>query len=635
MEPETETKVLPRGSPDVAVVQPTAAPAAVVQPTAADAAAPLQRIGRYEVVQRLGHGGMATVYLARATGSAGFERVVAIKVIHPHLAAEPEFVEMFLDEARIAAKIHSPHVAGILDLGEDGGFHFMALEYVDGETLSALLRQLRPGDERLPLAAALQVLADACEGLVAVHNLRDPDGRPYGLVHRDMSPQNLIVTFDGWTKIVDFGLVKATGIHQSHTGHLRGKLAYMAPEQVKGKALSARTDLFALGVILWEMLTGRRLFAGEGDAETIDNVVRCEVPSLKELRPDVPAGVEVLLRRALAREPEDRYPSAEAMLADLHALLRELADAGEPRRALGALMQRYFAEQAKYRWAAIRGASRGDNRPRMRVVQSSGPMTAAEPALHDSGRREPSGPGLYGAPPPTDEPTETRVLAGGSRPGSGRGAAMSDEMSSTARVSITDGRRAWALWLALPLIGATAAVVLLLYVLPRGAVPEPVVVPSRPEPATPPVTEVAPRTVVWNFETEPDGAAVAILGAAPELMAELGPQLEGRVTPLRVVVPYDDHMRISVVFSKAGFKPSRRSLIPMNNENFNVELQAEAPPQGPTTAPPPTVTPPTTTKRKPPRAEKSPPEETKTDGTDELKDEPTFEPKPAPARGGK
>ena len=302
MEPEPETKVLPRGSADV-VAAPPAPPPSPPQP-AADAGGPLQRIGRYEVVQRLGHGGMATVYLARATGSAGFERVVAVKVIHPHLAAEQEFVDMFLDEARIAAKIHSPHVAGILDLGEDAGFYYMVLEYIDGETLSALLRQLRPGDQRLPLAAALQILADACEGLVAVHNLRDPDGRPYGLVHRDMSPQNLIITFDGWTKIVDFGLVKATGLRNSHTGHLRGKLAYMAPEQVKGRALSARTDLFALGVILWEMLTGRRLFAGEGDAETLDNVVRCEVPPLAEVRPDLPPGVDALLRRALAREPE-------------------------------------------------------------------------------------------------------------------------------------------------------------------------------------------------------------------------------------------------------------------------------------------------------------------------------------------
>lgn len=642
MEPEPETKVLPRGSADV-VAAPPSPPSPPPQP-AADTGGPLQRIGRYEVVQRLGHGGMATVYLARATGSAGFERVVAVKVIHPHLAAEQEFVEMFLDEARIAAKIHSPHVAGILDLGEDAGFYYMVLEYIDGETLSALLRQLRPGDQRLPLAAALQILADACEGLVAVHNLRDPDGRPYGLVHRDMSPQNLIITFDGWTKIVDFGLVKATGLRNSHTGHLRGKLAYMAPEQVKGRALSARTDLFALGVILWEMLTGRRLFAGDGDAETLDNVVRCEVPPLAEYRPDLPPGVDALLRRALAREPEDRYASAEAMLADIRALLREHGDANEPRKVLGGLMQEHFAEQAKYRWAAIRGASRGDNRPRMRVVQpSSGPATAAEPAVAapESGRRElPSGPGLYGGPPlAADEPTETRALAGQSRPGSVRGAAMSEEMSSaTARVSVADMRRPWALWLVLPFIGAAVAVVVLLYVLPGRGEPS-ASEPRRSEVATvtpTPASEPArPKTVVWFFETQPDGATVAIQGAPPEVMSELGPQIAGHVTPLRVVVPYDDHTRLSVVFSKDGFKPSRRSLIPMNNENLNVELQAEP------TAPVEPATPqPQPTKRKPPRTNpggdgKAPPPDSKVDATDELKDEPTFDLKPPPARGGK
>jgi serine/threonine protein kinase len=148
----------------------------------------------------------------------------------------------------------------------------MVMEYIDGETLSALLRQLRPRGEYLPLAVVLQIAVDACEGLVGVHELRDPDGQPYGLVHRDMSPQNLMVGFDGWIKIVDFGLVKATGKHHTHTGHLRGKLAYMSPEQARGKPVTASADLFALGVVLWELLTGKRLFAGESDAETLERV---------------------------------------------------------------------------------------------------------------------------------------------------------------------------------------------------------------------------------------------------------------------------------------------------------------------------------------------------------------------------
>lgn len=604
MELEPETKVLPRGNADVAP-----------PPPGDGSLHALQRIGRYEVVQRLGHGGMATVYLGRATGSAGFERVVAIKVIHQHLAAEPEFVGMFLDEAKIAARIHSPHVAGILDLGEDSGFYFMVLEYIDGETLSALLRQLRPADERLPLAVALQVLADACEGLVAVHGLRDPDGRPYGLVHRDMSPQNLMVNFDGWTKIVDFGLVKATGLRNSnHTGHLRGKLAYMAPEQARGKPLSAGTDLFALGVIFWEMLTGRRLFAGEGDAETLENVMRCEVPPLREFRPDLPPGVEALLRRALAPTPEERYASAEAMLADIRALLRECGDTSEPRRALGAIMRHHFAEQAKYRMAAIRGASRGELRGRSAHIGSA-PLPAAELS-----------------PAAADEQTQTRVLA------EPRGAVpVPDDMSSpTDRLAVVPTRRPWLLWLSLPLVGAGVAAVLLLFVVPRQSPPQPepkaAPAPTVPQPqAQPP----RPATVVWFFQTDPVGATVTIDKGPESVLAALAPQIEGQVTPLRLVVPYDDQVQLQLTVTHEGYKPSKRSLIPMDNQNFIVELQPETP------TPVPAITPVTNTlaspKKKPPSAKNpagatapTPASKSEKGEESELKDEPIF----SPVKGG-
>lgn len=617
MESEPETKVLLRGNADVAASPPEEASGSLHA---------LQRIGRYEVVQRLGHGGMATVYLGRATGSAGFERVVAVKVIHQHLAAEPEFVEMFLDEAKIAARIHSPHVAGILDLGEDAGFYFMVVEYIDGETLSGLLRQLRPAEERLPLVVVLQILADACEGLIAVHGLCDPDGRPYGLVHRDMSPQNLIVNFDGWTKIVDFGLVKATGLRNSnHTGHLRGKLAYMAPEQVCGLPVSAGTDLFALGVILWEMLTGRRLFASDSDAETIDSVKGCAVPPLREFRPDLvgadstaaaPTGVEALLRRALARDPEDRYQSAEDMLADIRALLRESGDTSEPRRALGAIMRHHFGEQAKYRWAAIRGASRGDNRPLGRVLQASSAPLAAAAAIE---------------PAMSDQQTQTRMLAD-----AGRQSHVSEDMSSPTDRLAAVRRRPWGLWLTLPLVGAGLAAVVLLFVLPRGAEPR-LEAPITATPAS------HPSTVVWNFETDPAGAVVTIQQASPEVFAVLAPQLEGHVTPLRLVVPYDDQARLLVTLTRAGYRPSKLSLIPMNNENFNLHLPPEPPPPPPVVAPavaPVTTNFATATPKKKPRTPTSTvepvtPPETRVDGDPELKDEPEFDLAPTPVKGGR
>ena len=604
MEAEPQTKVLPAAHPEAAT-------------TSADPIAARRSVGRYELVQRLGHGGMATVYLGRVTGSAGFEKLVAIKVIHPHLAAEPEFVDMFLEEARIAAKIQSPHVAGILDLGQEEGLHFMVMEYIDGETLSALLRQLRPRDERLPLSVVLQILMDACEGLTAVHDLRDPDGHPYGLVHRDMSPQNLMVGFDGWTKIVDFGLVKATGKHHTHTGHLRGKLAYMSPEQARGKPLTASADLFALGVVMWELLTGKRLFAGETDAETLDRVVRCELPSLTEARPDAPPEIEPILRRVLARDPAERYASADELLADLRRCLLahpNFPGAGEPRKQLTAIMHQRFDEQAKYRSAALRGSSR-TSAPRMHLVR--GPRTAAQPTLVEPTRSETP---LALVPPVRDEPSGPHA-----RPASGSNPAITD----AARTLASGPGRHWGWWFALPMLGAGLAVAILLAVFSWRedsgravtdgfrARPTAEVLPPGPQRDLP----VVPRRIVWNFESEPAGARVSISGAPPAVAADLEAQLSGRLTPFSIEIPHDEHTRIEVLFTRPGYKVSRRSLLPISSENINVSLQSEVPDL------------PDPVKRKPivkqlgstklAQQKTVPPA---TAAGDELKDEPTFGP---------
>lgn len=219
MQPEPDTQLIPPRGQDDAPARP--APRAEVEP--------LRRwVGRYELIHRLAHGGMATVYLGRAKGKAGFEKIVAVKVIHPHLAGEAEFVGMFLDEARIAARIHHPHVVEILDLGESDGAYYMVMEFIEGENLAALIRTL--DGEPLPVPVVLQVMADTLEGLAAAHELRDADGQPYELVHRDVSPHNILINLDGWAKVGDFGIMKAAGKASStKTGQLRGKLAYMSP----------------------------------------------------------------------------------------------------------------------------------------------------------------------------------------------------------------------------------------------------------------------------------------------------------------------------------------------------------------------------------------------------------------------
>ena len=612
MEPEPETKVLPAGHADATAVAST------------DPIATRRSIGRYEIVQRLGHGGMATVYLCRATGSAGFEKLVAIKVIHPHLAAEPEFVEMFLEEARIAAKIQSPHVAGILDLGEDEGLYYMVMEYIDGETLSGLLRQLRPRDERLPLAVVLQILIDACEGLTAVHDLRDVDGHPYGLVHRDVSPQNLMVGFDGWTKIVDFGLAKATGKRHTHTGHLRGKLAYMSPEQARGRPLTAAADLFALGVVLWELLTGKRLFAGETDAETLDNVMRCELPSLAALRPDVPPRLIELLHRALAREPKDRLASAETMLTELRQLMRAYVDDTDPRKQLAVIMRGHFDEQAKYRQAAVRGSSRSHSRPRIHLVPRPGsaPIPAAAERSH-------SDTALALVPPPADD---ADTVARKHPPSSPQSTGVADDgVASVSRTLQAAPVRGVGVWLGLPLLGAILGVAILLSVFAwqndsgnpvvdvlRPQQPPAVVVPPGPTHNPP-----QPRRIVWNFETDPAGAQISIAGAPPAVAAEIERQLAGRVTPFSVEVPYDEKTRIEVLFTRVGYKIGRRSLLPVSSQNIDVALQpdvATVPDPVKRKPPPSKHIGPTKLSTKPGPADPSP----ATSVGEELKDEPNF-----------
>ncbi|MEZ4448559.1 MAG: protein kinase [Nannocystaceae bacterium] len=535
-----------------------------------------RRIGRYEILQRLGHGGMATVFLGRATGSAGFEKLVAIKVIHPHLAAEPDLVDMFLDEARIAARIHSPHVVEILDLGHDQGDYYMVMEFVDGETLSALLRALRPSG-RLPLPAILQIMADACEGLRAAHDLRDADGHLFGVIHRDVSPQNLLIDLSGWVKIVDFGIMKAKGKRSdTRTGQLRGKFPYMSPEQAQAKPLTPACDLFALGVILWELCTGQRLFAGETDVETLSKVIACERPPLAEVRSDLPEGLERVLSRTLARDPADRYPSASAMLVELRALQREHAGEVDARAQLAALMRSTFGGQVDYRRATLRTP-----RPSIALVPSMGEEDATRP--DGAAPREVTT--RRGAPalsvvPPADEALEsgsgghsqvlTTPLPGqaASRPVSGSQAALPQTT------------RAWALWFALPLVGAAIAILTLVASGVLGRTPEsaltprPAIVPEgeRAAAIAPPAAPTA-QTIRWIINSDPVGASVAIKGASPEEQAAIDAQLADKVTPLEVSLPRGEESALTLEVSLAGYLGSTERRLPLETENLRYVLR--------------------------------------------------------------
>ncbi len=291
-----------------------------------------QRFGRYQLRFEIATGGMASVFLATIRGAAGFEKLVALKRIHPHLAKKPQFVEMFLDEARIASRIQHPNVCGVNDFGEADGAYFLAMDYLVGESVSRLVRRLAKNDAirhspRLPALAA-RIVADACEGLHAAHEVTDENGQPLNVVHRDVSPQNVFVTYDGAVRIVDFGVASAENrIHETVAGTVKGKYAYMAPEQVRGADPDRRMDIWSLGVVLFELITSKRLFRRTTEAETITAVQSDPIPPPSTLNPLVAEELDAIVLKALSRDPEARYATARDMGRDL---LRYLGKEDEP-----------------------------------------------------------------------------------------------------------------------------------------------------------------------------------------------------------------------------------------------------------------------------------------------------------------
>ncbi len=272
---------------------------------------------------------MAELYLAKARGIAGFEKPCVLKLVLPHLADDRAFAEMFLAEARLAATLDHPNVVHVVDIGEVGGEYFFVMEYVHGRDVRALLRA-RPG--AIPLPAALTIAHGIAEGLHYVHEQRDGDGKFLGLVHRDVSPSNVMVRFDGCVKLVDFGIAKATEQRNAtRTGILKGKVHYMSPEQCEGHTIDRRTDVFALGILLYEMTTGRTLFTGANDYYVMSRIVRGIYARPREVDPAYPEALERIVLRALARDPAERYVSAQALQLDLEAYARDARISLSPR----------------------------------------------------------------------------------------------------------------------------------------------------------------------------------------------------------------------------------------------------------------------------------------------------------------
>ena len=349
-----------------------------------------QTLGRYELLIPIARGGMASVWAARITGAHGFQKIVAVKTMLPEFDEDPDFEKMFLDEAKTAARIRHPNVAEILDLGEEDGVLYLIMEWVDGEPLHLIARE-KQARHGIPVALVARIGTDAATGLHSAHELRDSDGSLTEVVHRDVTPANILVTYDGVVKVVDFGVAKSSANAQmTRVGQTKGKIPYMSPEQARGEVVDRRTDIFALGIILHQLCTGKHPFRGDNDMATLRAIVdRNPIPSPRQFRADLPEALEAVLMKALAKDRLERF----ATMAELAMALEEAIPAAKRASPadLGEFMRGLLGNRGDKRRAAIRQAARAaDERaaapPPSGSDVPSGPTSAWDPTIPSSGQ---------------------------------------------------------------------------------------------------------------------------------------------------------------------------------------------------------------------------------------------------------
>jgi eukaryotic-like serine/threonine-protein kinase len=346
---------------------------------------PGYRLDRYELICPIAMGGMATVWVARMQGKHGFERLVAVKSILAGYAADPTFQRMFLDEARIATRIEHTNVARILDLGEQSDVVYLVMEYVDGDALSRLHRVMVKKGQLIPPGIVLRVVADACGGLHAAHELRDKDGHPLGVVHRDVSPQNILVTSQGVAKLIDFGIAKAKNrvAGETSSGTLKGKVHYMAPEQALGRPVDRRADIWAVGSMLYHLLTGKLAYAGDNELHTL-HILTSDKP-LPPLPDTVPEPVAAIIKRAMSRSPEDRFATAAEMQ---DALERAIVQAAltTPTSTVSWFVKEHLSERVRSRQEALQlGLAAASDRERIAELLS--PKADSSESISDAQKK--------------------------------------------------------------------------------------------------------------------------------------------------------------------------------------------------------------------------------------------------------
>jgi serine/threonine protein kinase len=428
------------------------------------------RLGRYEVISLLAQGGMAELFLAKLPGIQGFAKRVVIKRVLPNLARDREFIEMFLEEARLAASLQHQNIVQVQDIGHDESGYFFAMEYLHGADVGELLR-VRDG--ALPMPIALEVARGACAGLQYAHDRRSPEGKPLGIVHRDVSPQNLFVTFDGNVKLLDFGIAKAVqsiASHYTRSGTLRGKLPYMSPEQCQGERIDARSDVFSLAVVLWEMTVGQRLYgaSASSDFDVLKAIVERDAPRPSTIVASYPPALEAIVMRGLARDRNARYQSADAMQVELEGFIRA-SGAWVTAREVAAFLKSEFADRAaasaRLEVSEVEQAAQGDILPFPRATR---PIVTSETVDLPLPARSPTPPAPQ---PPSPQPPSPH----------------------SATPQPTPPRRVHPLVLVAGAIGIAGAALVIGYAI-RGGQPAATKPPATQPPATAPGITPAPRT---------------------------------------------------------------------------------------------------------------------------------------------
>lgn len=370
----------------------------------------MERFGRYQLVRRVGAGGMAEVFEARLEAGDGFEKTLALKRILPHLTTDSDLISMFRDEVRLMVRLSHPNIVQTFDFGRIGESYFLAMEFVEGRDLRSILARSVQRGAKIPLPFALHVAAEVLKGLEYAHDRTDPQGRPMGLVHRDATPSNILVSYEGAVKIVDFGIAKTLDSRESQTklGYVKGKASYLAPEQLaSGGPIDARVDIFTIGVVLWEMLVGRKLFAADNELGAIHAILQTPIDAPSKVDPAIPPDIDAAVLKALERDPGHRFQSAGEMAEELALLYRRHGGRAAATHH-GRWVKRLFPEKTTV--DSEKGAAlpdeplRDDSQPTMAIPGLSPPsgwnsqLPAALEFSHDSTRLSQSSPSRTAEP---------------------------------------------------------------------------------------------------------------------------------------------------------------------------------------------------------------------------------------------